>query len=168
MRRVIVETDRLLMVTTKDEDITILHKIIYSDKEVTKYTTGRVFSFAETKEFMHKMFTYDGILGFAPIIEKASNKIIGYGGILEFDLYNQPNCYEFGYLLQKPSWGLGYATEIAKAQIKKIKQEFNNPKIFATVHPQNRASQKVLQKIGMSFIDSVIKSRGLRDVYFTD
>ena len=168
MRRVIVETDRLLMVTSKDEDITILYEQIYGDKEVIKYTTGRVFTLAETEEFMHKMFTYDGVLGFAPIIEKASNKIIGHGGILEFNYYNKANCYEFGYLLQKSSWGLGYATEIAKAQIEKIKQEFNNPKIFATAHPQNRASQKVLQKVGMVFIESIIKSRGLRDVYFTD
>ena len=166
MRRVIIETDRLLMVTTKDEDITILHEQIYGDKEVIKYTTGKAFSLNETKKFMDKMFTYDGILGFAPIIEKESNKIIGHGGILKFNYYKEPNCYEFGYLFQKPSWGMGYATEIALGQIEAIKQIFKNPIIYATAHPKNIASQKVIQKVGMHFIERVQKgNRGLRDIY---
>ncbi len=153
------------MVTSRDEDLKFLCHKIYGDKEVTKFTTGRVFNKDETKAFFHKKFAFEGLLGFAPIIEKATNEIIGHGGILKFNYYNNPNDYEFGYIFQKPSWGLGYATEIALGQIETIKKHFPASTVLATVHPENIASQKVLKKVGMEFIERIQISRGMRDVY---
>jgi len=162
VRRVITKTKRLKLVTTKEKDIDILYRKLYSQKNVMQYTYGRVLNFDETKALVQKKFTFDKLLGFAPIIKKSSNEIVGVGGILQFS----HNCYEFGYIFQQDSWGLGYATEIALGQIETIKQNFPNVTIVATVHPKNLASQKVLTKIGMQFKEQIeLKGRGLRDIW---
>ena len=92
--------------------------------------------------------------------------MVGHGGILQFDYYNDTNHYEFGYIFEQSSWGLGYATEIALGQIETIKNNFAGSTILATAHPKNIASKKVLTKVGMQFKERVQKgSRGLRDIY---
>ena len=165
MRKLLLETKRLLMVTTTEEDLHFFAQKIYGDFEVVRHTTKRVFTKAETEAFMHKMFTYDSPLGFAPIIEKRSQKLIGHGGILPFKYFQKANHYEFGYIFQKSSWGQGYASEIAQAQIESIQTTYPNAKIFATVSPANKISQHILEKVGMERREKITLSRGVRLLY---
>ena len=167
MRKTVCETKRLKMVTTLEEDIISLYPKIFADEVVAEFTFGEPISLAEAKAFMRKKFNYDGILGFSPIIEKSTQQLIGYGGILKFKHHNKPNQYEFGYAFAQESWGLGYATEIALEQIETIKEQFPNADIMASVHPNNRASKRVLEKVGMELLEAsvVLGKRGLRDVY---
>ncbi len=162
MRQCIVETKRLLMLTAKEEDLDFFAQKIYSVPEVVRYTTGRVFTREETAAFMQKHFAYDSSFGFAPIFEKSSQSIIGHGGILPFRYFQKANHYEFGYIFQKSSWGKGYATEIAQAQIEFIQSTYPNAKIFATAAPTNCASLHILEKVGMEFQEKITLSRGLR------
>ena len=164
MEHIIIETPRLLMVKAKDDHFNILYKNIFRDDDVMKYVAQN-FTLVEAKDFFYKKFNFNGLFGFSPIIEKTSNKLIGYGGILPFDYYEQENHYEFGYIFQKSSWGKGYASEIANAQIKTIEITFPKAKIYATVHPGNSASVLVLKKCGMRFFERVQMKRGLRDIY---
>ena len=167
MRKTICETKRLKMVTTLEEDITFLYPKIFADEVVAEFTFGETISLEEGKAFIKKKFNHDGTFGFSPIIEKSTQELIGYGGILTFKHHNKPNQYEFGYALAQEVWGLGYATEIALAQIETIKEQFPNADIMATVHPDNGASKRVLEKVGMELIEAsvVLGKRGLRDVY---
>ena len=167
MRRIVCETKRLKMVTTLEKDITFLYPKIFADEVVAEFTFGEPISLEEGKAFMKKKFNDDGILGFSPIMEKSTQELIGYGGILKFKHHNKPNQYEFGYVLAREVWGLGYATEIALAQIETIKEQFPNADIMATVHPDNGASKRVLEKVGMELLEAsvLLGKRGLRDVY---
>ena len=150
------------MVTTKEEDLDFFAQKIYGDLEVLRYTTGKVFTKEETAAFMQKHFAYNSPLGFAPIIEKSSQSVIGHGGILPFRYFQKANHYEFGYIFQKSSWGKGYATEIAQAQIAFIQKRYPNAKIFATAAPINSASLHILEKVGMEFQEKITLSRGVR------
>jgi RimJ/RimL family protein N-acetyltransferase len=155
------------MVTAKREDLPLLYEKIFSDEKVVEFTFGDTITLDEAKKFMEKKFNYDGLLGFSPIVEKATGKMIGYGGILKFKHYQKANQYEFGYVFEHLVWGLGYATEIALGQISTIKKEFLNGEILATVHPENGASKRVLEKVGMELIEESkeLGNRGLRDIY---
>ncbi len=167
MRKTVCETKRLKMVTTLEEDIEFLYPKIFADEVVAEFTFGETISLEEAKAFMKKKFNHDGIFGFSPIIEKSTQELIGYGGILTFKHHNKPNQYEFGYAFAQEVWGLGYATEIALAQIETIKEQFPNADIMATVHPNNGASKRVLEKVGMELMEAsvVLGKRGLRDIY---
>ena len=57
-----------------------------------------------------------------------------------------------GYRLHKKFWGKGYATELAKALIDWEFKHLSIDKIVAVIHPENKASQHVLEKAGMIFV----------------
>jgi ribosomal-protein-alanine N-acetyltransferase len=65
---------------------------------------------------------------------------------------------EIGYLLARPFWGYGYATEAARASLYFIFSNFDIPQVIALVHPENAASRHVLEKCGLALLD--------RKVYF--
>lgn len=167
MRKTILKTNRLKITTTQNSNIEPLYKLCFSDSEVVAFTPLDKLDLKETKAFIQKRFTYDEPVGFAPIFEKETSAMVGFGGILRFKYYAQENHYEIGYILGKAHWGKGYATEIAEGQIDKIKELFPTASIFATVHPDNLASHRVLEKLGMVRIEKDVKfaKRGLRDVY---
>jgi ribosomal-protein-alanine N-acetyltransferase len=61
---------------------------------------------------------------------------------------------ELKYLLAEEFWGRGIATEASKASLKYALTDTNLDLIIGIVHPENVASQRVLEKVGMSFLDS--------------
>ncbi len=58
--------------------------------------------------------------------------------------------YEVGWHLKKASWGKGYATEAAKGIINYGFNVLQLPIIYAVVKPENHASVKVTQRLGMT------------------
>ncbi len=56
---------------------------------------------------------------------------------------------DMGYTFRGDMWKKGYATEAAAAIVKFGFEELNLHRIWATTAPDNIASQKVLEKIGM-------------------
>jgi ribosomal-protein-alanine N-acetyltransferase len=57
---------------------------------------------------------------------------------------------EVGYLLAKPFWGKGYATEASRVSVEFGFRNFDYPFIVGIVHPENIGSQRVLEKSGMT------------------
>lgn len=56
---------------------------------------------------------------------------------------------EIGYLLDKPYWGKGYATEVAKALIDYGFEEHGMHRIIAKCDARNEGSYHVMEKCGM-------------------
>lgn len=56
---------------------------------------------------------------------------------------------ELGYWIGFPYWGHGYATEAAQAVMRYGFEQLQLNRIFATHFKENRASEKVLTKLGM-------------------
>ena len=164
MRKTILQTQRLLMCQAKEEDFSILYKIIFSQSEVTKFLWEGTLNKQKANEFFIKEFAFDSSFGFAPLFEKATQNLIGYAGILPFS-FEHYKGFEFGYILAKEYWHKGYASEIAKAQIAFIQKNYPLQSIFATTHPKNIASQKVLLKQGMQPLKKVQLLRGERILF---
>ena len=58
---------------------------------------------------------------------------------------------EVGYLLAKPYWGQGLGTEGAKASLSYGFDTLGITQIIGLTHPDNIASQRVLEKAGLKF-----------------
>ena len=58
---------------------------------------------------------------------------------------------ELGYWLGVPYWGRGYATAAAQAMVRYGFETLGLRRIYASHFPQNRASGRVLEKIGMRY-----------------
>lgn len=60
---------------------------------------------------------------------------------------------EVGYLLDKVYWGRGWATEAGLVSLQYGFETLKITPIVGIVHPDNKASQRVLEKLGMTFIE---------------
>jgi len=60
---------------------------------------------------------------------------------------------EIDFLLGKPFWGRGFATEAAAAGLGYARSTLETPRVVGIVHPENLASRRVLEKIGMRFAE---------------
>ena len=57
--------------------------------------------------------------------------------------------YEIGWAVQPQDWGKGYATETAQALLKVAFTRLNAHRVIALCQPENIASVRVMEKLGM-------------------
>lgn len=62
-----------------------------------------------------------------------------------------PPKADFGYILCEDAWGQGYATEAASAAVGWALAQPEVFRVWATCHPENVASSRVLEKSGLRF-----------------
>ena len=87
--------------------------------------------------------------GWWAVVPHAEQQLIGWSGL---QYLPDTDEIEIGYLLSKPFWGNGLATESAIAGLNFGFDELSLREIIGIVHPENLASQGVLKKIGMKFV----------------
>ena len=66
------------------------------------------------------------------------------------------DCFAFGYWILPEYWGQGFATEAVTTLLQYGYNKLKLDKIVATVFPQNTASVRVLEKVGLVFEKEVI------------
>lgn len=144
----VIETARLHLRQFTPRDLGDLYPI-FSDAEVVKYMkTGAPVSKVETQTALMSIIKHWKEHGFGrwAVVLKETGKLIGYGGLR--NLYGTP---ELVYLLARPYWGIGLATELAKASLKWGFEERNFERIVAVTKHENAASRRVMEKIGMVY-----------------
>ena len=83
-------------------------------------------------------------------------------GIMNLEM-KKDNIAEIGYWVGRRHWGKGLATEAAKLIVREGFKKLKLHKIYATHHPKNIASGRVMQKLGMKYEGTLrqhVKSRG--------
>src|SRR6185312_13956493 len=81
-------------------------------------------------------------------IERASGDFVGWFSFQPHDGAD-PDEIGLGYRLRQPVWGKGYATEGARALIRKGFTELGAQHIIATTYQDNLASRRVMEKAGL-------------------
>jgi RimJ/RimL family protein N-acetyltransferase len=143
-----IETSRLLLRMFAPDDLDDL-SIIFSDPDVVRHLgTGLPVPRAETEIALSSIIKHWERHGFGrwAAVFKQTGQLIGYGGLRSFQ-----ETPELVYLLSKPYWGIGLATEMAQAALRYGFDEQQFERIVAMAKVANLASQRVLEKIGMSF-----------------
>ncbi|GGP60471.1 GNAT family N-acetyltransferase [Saccharothrix coeruleofusca] len=80
--------------------------------------------------------------------EKASGAFVGW-----FELSPAGDgVAELGYRLRPDCWGRGYATEGARALVRKGFQELGVTRVVATTMTVNTGSRRVLEKVGLKHV----------------
>jgi ribosomal-protein-alanine N-acetyltransferase len=78
------------------------------------------------------------------VIVKATGDFIG---VVELRI-NPPNA-ELGYMFAEQFWGQGFGTEAAQAVVSWAWAQPEVLRVWATCHPDNAASARVLEKLGL-------------------
>ncbi len=89
------------------------------------------------------------------LIHRQSGRLIGYCGIVVEEIEGKLEN-ELGYRLDSEFWGKGLATEAAKACLEYYFDQLNLDSVLGIVEPENYASIRVLEKVGMEFVKESI------------
>ena len=148
---IILETPRLILRHLVLDDLDALFAL-YSNSEIRKYFPVGVLTLAETRE--HLEWYMEGPpnhpeLGLWATIHKATGKFIGRCGLLPWEIDGKLEV-EVAYLLDKNFWHQGLATEAAAGILAYAFDNLNLSRIICLMHPDNIASQRVAQRVGMT------------------
>jgi ribosomal-protein-alanine N-acetyltransferase len=148
---VILETERLLLRTWTPEDAPAYFRVT-SDPEVMRFIGGGVTdqTLEETGQRLVRLMGHQEKHGFGlwAVIEKSTGELAGTCGLKHLD--DGPDI-EVGYHLGRAFWGKGYATEAARACVRYAFEQLQLAQLLAVVNPANFASQRVLEKCGLSY-----------------
>jgi len=147
----ILETKRLLLRHLVMEDLDELFAL-YSDPEIRTYFPEGVLTLEETKEELE--WHMNGHprhpeLGLWATIHKETGKFIGRCGLLPWTIDDHLEV-EIAYLIDKAYWRQGFGAEAAKGILQYGFEELNLSRLICLIDPDNIASQKVAEKVGMA------------------
>jgi len=157
----LIETERLVMRPWADADIPALIPLI-GTREVAA-TTLRIphpYTHDDAVAFLRHCREIDeeGHGARLAVLLREGQTLCGGIGLVAAPQHQHA---ELGYWLGVPYWGKGYATEASRAVVEYGFRELKLHRIFASHVPNNPASGRVLQKIGMAhegrFRDHILK-----------
>lgn len=149
-----LRTSRLTLRPLQPNDAEALHRI-YQTEGVLRYFPNPI---APPLEKVQRLITAQQVhwetqgYGNWGLLPDGEEEIIGWAGLqylLELDET------EVGFLLDQPFWGRGYATEAALASLQFGFEHFSLDHMIALVHPDNLASQRVIEKCGMTYMETI-------------
>lgn len=153
---IILETPRLLLRHLVMDDLDTLFAL-YRDPEIRKYFPDGVKNYDDTKEELEWLLNghpEHPELGLWAIVHKETGKFIGRCGLLTWEIDGRLET-EVAYLLDKKFWHQGLATEAAAGILAYAFDTLNLSRIICLMHPDNIASQRVAQRLGMTLEGSV-------------
>lgn len=144
-----LETPRLLLRALRDDDLDDLYAYA-SDPEIDAYTPWeRYASIEEAREDLDRYVAQytRGEMGAWGIERRADGKLIGIGNYGHWQRYDRRA--ELGYTIARHAWGQGFAPEAVRAIIDFGFERMDLVRIEAVCMPENSASERVMQKVGM-------------------
>lgn len=148
---IILETERLTLRHLVLSDLDQLFAL-YSDPEIRRYFPEGVLTLEETKEELEWFLNghpRHRELGLWATIHKESGKFIGRCGLLPWEIDDKLEI-EIAYLLDKSFWHQGLATEAAHGILDYGLEKLNLSRLICLIDPDNTASQRVAERIGMT------------------
>ena len=144
----VLESARLLVRPFSGGDAEAL-SALYSDVETMRFVGGVRSAAQVATELEHTIAGYD-IHGFGAraVVLKAEQRVVGRCGLWLQQLQDEREV-EVGYLVGRPDWGKGYATESAR-MVAEAGFAAGCPRLIAIIDPAIEASARVASKIGMS------------------
>jgi RimJ/RimL family protein N-acetyltransferase len=148
----ILETDRLLLRHLELDDLDD-HYALYCDPEMIKYIPDAPRNYEEAREILE--WHMNGHpkhpeLGLWATIYKETNTFIGRCGLLPWHIDDRDEV-EVAYMISKPYWGQGLATEAARAIRDYGFNKLQLSRLVCLIDEENLASIRVAEKIGMTF-----------------
>ncbi len=163
--KIFLATNRLILRQLTEADADHLFRLD-SDPDVTRYTDPTLvygqpqpkLEIIQDKILPKWLAYYQTSYGIWAAIEKSTQAFIGWVCLRPAQDYRfaaeaglGDRELELGYRLQKLAWGQGYATEASQALISKGFADPAIDRIVATALAANKASIRVMEKVGLQF-----------------
>jgi [ribosomal protein S5]-alanine N-acetyltransferase len=137
------QTARLLLRPIAFEDWPRIHRYM-SDPEVTAWLPEGLLDEAASQAFAERHAGDDAAA--LAVLSKDGAEFLGH---MVFHPWFVPRTQEIGWVFGRAYQGRGYATEAAQALLAWAFEALGCHRVIATCQPQNRASWRVMEKLGM-------------------
>lgn len=139
---------RLRQFTLNDAD-ELYH--IYKHRDLFKYMSNeKPLLWEQRKMVIHFLREHwqQHRFGVWAIVHKKEQKLIGHCG---FKFLENTREIQLGYLLHPSYWGMGLGTEAASRVLRYGFEKLKFERIVAIAKPENIASRRVMEKVGMKY-----------------
>ena len=145
-----VKTGRLILRPFTEHDAEDLHRILAQEGVLRYFPNTEPPPLDRVQKFIIAQLEHWDEHGFGwwAVEQKSGKEIIGWNGLQSL---TDTEEVEIGFLLSKPTWGQGFATEGAREGLKYGFETLGLERIVGIVHPENISSQGVLEKLGLTF-----------------
>lgn len=149
-----IETPRLLLREFTLDDAAVFLRL-GSDPQITRYTGdgGKMKSLDDARASLlarpiadYQKHGY----GRWAVVLKSTGEVIGFAGLKYLDELAE---VDIGYRLLPEYWGQGFATESSRQAIEFGFQKLKLQRILGMVELANVASVRVLEKLGLTFVE---------------
>ena len=150
-----IETERLLIRPFAPGSDSGEMADVYCDPDVMRFVPGGALADEEAvRKMLERYVRAQAERGFSSwaLVERRAGRLVGDVG---FGIFQPTGDVELGYALARDCWGRGYATEAARACLTAALTHLDAPRIIAVVDLENEASLRVLERIGMTRIESI-------------
>ncbi len=138
-----IETPRLMLRGITPADAPAIHRYM-SDPEVTRWLPEGLLDSDGAAAFAVRNFGEDPQA--VGVTLRGEGKLIGH---MPYHPWFAPRTHEVGWVIGRPHQGQGYATEAAAALLGHAFEQLACHRVIATCQPQNPASWRVMEKLGM-------------------
>jgi ribosomal-protein-alanine N-acetyltransferase len=125
---------------------------IWTDPEVSRLLLTRPRDRAEVEQRLAEMIEHARLFGMWALELRATGELIGRCGFYPYAgegrLGGAPEP-ELAYLLAREQWGVGLASEAARAALDALFRRHQSARAVALVRPEHAASRRVLEKVGL-------------------
>ncbi|MCA9899898.1 MAG: GNAT family N-acetyltransferase [Anaerolineales bacterium] len=145
-----IETGRLWLRPFTPQDAPTMHQIL-NGPDVLKYFPGpQTVTETQVERMIGRLLAHwqEHGCGLWAVEQRTTGALLGRCGLQRI---TETNEVEIDFILDPASWGQGLATEAGQASLKFGFEQLNLAEVVGIVHPENLASQRVLQKLGMQF-----------------
>jgi ribosomal-protein-alanine N-acetyltransferase len=150
MKIPMITTARLVLRPFAEEDAVPLHAIL-AEKDFLRYFPNPASPpLDKVEKHISLQLKHWEEHGFGRWAVELKDKqgLIGWNGL---QYLPDTDEIEIGYILAKSCWNQGFTTEGARAGLRFAFEELGLEQLVGIVHPENGASQRVLEKLGMRF-----------------
>ncbi len=143
-----LETPRLIIRSWQDRDVGPYAQIV-ADPDVMRFIgDGLIHTYEQAQQFVHTMMATDEERGwiFWAVAHQETSALMGFCGFGVMD-----GQLDFGWRYAREFWGHGYGTEAAQAVLRYGIETCGFQTIRSVAYTENRASIRIMEKIGMRF-----------------
>jgi RimJ/RimL family protein N-acetyltransferase len=151
--RKVLETERLILRELTEEDAPFMLALLNSRGFIEGIADRGVRTVEEaagyTRDRVMASYAEHGF-GMWGVVPKGEAEPVGLAGLVKRDVLEH---VDIGYAFLEHVWGRGYAQEAAAAVLKHAREALGLETIVAITNLDNAASQRVLEKIGLRYVD---------------
>lgn len=150
----VVRTAHLTLRPLQADDAARLHRIYQTEGVLRYFPNPLPPSLEKVERYILLQQAHWAAHGYGNwgILLEGGREIIGWAGLQYVQELDET---EVGFLLDRPYWGKGYATEAAMASLYQGFERLNLDHIIALVHGDNSASRRVIEKCSMGYTETV-------------